>query len=273
MKTPAYKRNRFSVAVSLWIAMTFASLLGISQAQAKDITAKRVALIIGNADYATLPLKNSINDAKQMAMTLKGLGFETTFKENANLSTTLEALRAFTRDARKSDVRLFYYAGHGLQMRGRNYLVPIGATLQGEEDVLSGTADATGLIDRIVNIKNGINIVILDTCRQYPVPNIRDLRAAASTGLAKTYVPQGTLVAFATGPGGTASDGEQNATNSVYTKHLLRLISTPGLPIDQLFKQVRTEVVEETKGAQKPWDNINMIGNFCFRANNNGQCS
>ena len=271
LRMPGY---RFVCLALWWIAVAFMPVHAASKTQtaSDQASSRRVALVIGNADYETLPLKNAVNDARQVGAALKKLGFDVTLKENADLRTMNEALRMFSRDAGVSQVRLFYYAGHGLQMYGGNYLVPIGSSVRTDADVPAKTTDVSSLIERVGNIKEGINIVILDTCRQAPLIEARDRRIVRSPGLAKTYVPQGTLIAFSTGPGGKATDGGVLAVNSVYTKHLLQLIDTPGLPVDKLFKQVRSAVIEETKGMQKPWDNVNMIGDFCFRSGPSGQC-
>lgn len=244
----------------------------ISSAAAIDRPAPRkIALVIGNSNYENSPLKNATNDATQVSAALKKLGFDVVYKENADFPTMLEAFRDFSRDARSSQIRLFYYAGHGLQMNGSNYLIPVASSLHNESEILTKTADVSGLIQRVANIREGVSIFILDTCRQ--LPNEYRILQTATRGLAKTDVPEGTIVAFSTGPGAKAIDGDVfNNNNSVYTKHLLKWIDAPGLPIERLFKQVRRDVIEETKGIQRPWDNVNIIGDFCLRPGPNLRC-
>ncbi len=246
----------------------------VKEKTVQEKLSRRIALVIGNADYKP-SLKNSLNDARSMAASLKKLGFNVVYKENLDFPGMLKAAENFITDARDGDVRLFYYSGHGLQMYDRNYLVPIGIKLSTDDEVVANTLDVTGFIDNIGNFKKGVNIVILDTCRYSPVIATRTLRGRGMNsiaGLASTSAPRGTIVAFATGRGGKALDGDKNSTQSVYTKHLLKWIETPGLPVDDLFKQVRTAVVLETDGEQQPWDAVNIIGQFCLRNDDNGQC-
>ena len=186
----------------------------------------------------------------------------------------IEAIRGFVRESRSYDVRVFYYAGHGVQVDGKNYLIPVDAKIQVEDDIPRQSADVAEMLDRLGQNNTGMNMVILDACRNNPfsdgatiVANGRRLRfrGGVPAGLAPQDAPTGTLVAFATSPGGVAIDGA-NAEHSLYTKHLLAHLSTPGLPVEDLFKRVRVRVAEETKGQQIPWESSSLTGDFCFKA-------
>lgn len=241
---------------------------------------RRIALVIGNADYAIGPLKNPVNDARAMSATLKDLGFIVITRENASVSIMLDAIREFALKAKDNQVRLFYYAGHGVQVKGKNYLIPVDANIQSEDDIPAKSADVTELLDRLGQLQNGLNMVILDACRNNPFANpnlvgadgrLIRFRGKAQSGLAQLEAPQGTLVAFSTAPGAIAMDGS-NFSNSLYTKHLLANIQAPGLPVEQLFKRVRIAVAQETKRMQVPWESSSLMSDFCFKVNADGKC-
>jgi uncharacterized caspase-like protein len=243
--------------------------------------ARRIALVIGNGDYAFSPLKNPVNDARAMAGTLEKLGFTVDLRENTPLATMIQALRRFASDARDNDVRLFYYAGHGVQVQGRNYLIPVDAELRSEEEVAFKSADVNELLERLGQLREGLNIMILDACRNNPFANLNFVgpdgrlvrfRGAGRPGLAPVDAPAGTLVAFATAPGSIAMDGGRQS-NSLYTRHLLSHITVPGLPVEQLFKRVRIAVAQETKWLQVPWESSSLMGDFCFRTPPDGLCA
>lgn len=240
----------------------------------------RYALVIGNADYRHGPLKNPVNDARAMAARLQALGFNVTLKTNATLSTMMESLRALLVEGRRNDVRLFYYAGHGVQVKGRNYLVPVDVEALNEDELVARSADLNGLIDRLSEFRKGLNLLILDACRNNPFTSmtlatadgrVLRFRGAVGSGLAVPPSAEGTLVAYATAPGAIAMDGA-NAANGLYTRHLLANIETPGLTVEQLFKRVRMAVATETKRMQIPWENNSMMGDFCFKTAPGGRC-
>lgn len=240
----------------------------------------RIALVIGNGAYRTAPLKNPVNDAVAMADRLKQLGFTVMLRENTNLGQLIESLRDFSIKAASHAVRLVFYAGHGIQSKGRNYLVPVDADLQSEDEISTKSADIGELVDRLGAIKHGINIVILDACRINPFstgvivgPDGRRIkfRGATKPGLAPLDAPVGTLVAFSTAPNGVALDGA-NEKHSIYAKHLLANLNTPGVAIEQLFKKVRIGVAEETQRVQVPWESSSLTADFCFRTNAAGRC-
>jgi uncharacterized caspase-like protein len=220
---------------------------------------RRVALVIGNSSYKTAPLKNPANDAKDMAAALGKLGFEVTLLTDADLQQMDSAVREFGLKLRKGGAGLFYYAGHGLQVGGENYLVPVKADIQTESDVRFTCLPAGMVLGKMEDARNDLNIIILDACRNNPFA--RNFRSA-ELGLAKMDAPTGSLISYATAPGSVASDGV--GRNGLFTQHLLRNMATPGLPITEMFMRVRQSVVEETKRKQVPWEASSLIGQFYF---------
>jgi uncharacterized caspase-like protein len=241
---------------------------------------KRIALVIGNGAYKSSPLKNPVSDARAVAATLKQLGYEVVLRENTSLVDLIESLRDFAVRATRSSVRLLFYAGHGIQAKGRNYLLPVDVEPQSEDEIAAKTADVNELIDRLGTIKSGLNIVVLDACRVNPFaggvivgPDGRRLkfRGVTPAGLAPLDAPVGSLVAFSTAPNGIALDGA-TGEHSIYAKHLLANLQTPGLPVEQLFKRVRIAVAQETQRVQVPWESSSLTTEFCFRTSPQGVC-
>ncbi|MGE3536623.1 MAG: caspase domain-containing protein [Candidatus Tectimicrobiota bacterium] len=219
----------------------------------------RMALVIGNGAYKTAPLLNPLNDARAMAQVLREVGFQVIQKENAGHKDMLLALRAFGEALQQGGVGLFYYAGHGMQVQGKNYLIPVDAHIEGEEEVLYSSVDAQHVLAKMDAAGNRLNIVILDACRNNPF--VRRVRSA-SHGLAPMDAPVGTLLAFSTAPGAVASDGK--GQHGLYTQHLLGALKAPGARIEDVFKRVRTQVRHETAGKQIPWENTSLEGDFVF---------
>jgi len=229
---------------------------------------RRVALIIGNGAYKTGPLKNPANDARDMASALKSLGFEIILRENASLRQMNEAIDQFWSSLKKGGVGLFFFAGHGLQVAGENFLVPVDARIALEKDVQYECVNAGKVLGRMEDAGNEINIVILDACRNNPFA--RSFRSE-SRGLAKMDAPSGSLVAFATAPGDIAADGE--GRNGLYTSHLLRHLRTPGLAIEKVLKQTRIGVAADsakTGRKQTPWESSSLRGDFYFAGTGGG---
>jgi len=221
---------------------------------------RRLALVIGNSAYSSGPLKNPVNDASAMGSQLQKLGFTVILKKNADLRGMEEALTDFGDRLKRGGVGLFFYAGHGLQVGGANYLVPIGARINRESDIRYETLDAGKILDEMANANNGLNIVILDACRDNPYS--RSFRNA-SRGLAiVSNAPVGTFISYSTSPGNVASDGE--GRNSPYTEALLRYMKEPGLTIEQVFKGARAKLGKETGGRQIPWELSSLQGEFYF---------
>ena len=253
---------------------------GLAAQAANAPAERRIALVIGNGAYKSAPLKNPVGDAQAVAASLRQLGYEVTLRENTSLFDLIEALREFSVRATSSTVRLLFYAGHGIQAKGRNYLLPVDTEPQSEDEIGAKSADVGEFIDRLSAIKQGLNIVVLDACRINPFaggvivgPDGRRLkfRGLTPTGLAPLDAPVGTLVAFSTAPNGVALDGPTGA-HSIYAKHLLTNMQTPGLPIEQLFKRVRIGVAEETQRVQVPWESSSLTTDFCFKSGTQGRC-
>lgn len=243
-----------------FLLVLFAALSLAGEVSAATFGGKRVALVIGNGKYPTAPLRNPVNDARAMAKTLKELGFEVTLRENASQRDMAAAVRQFGSSISPGTAALFYFAGHGMQVKGRNYLVPTDADIQLEDEVPYAAIDVNLVLDKMEVGKSAINLVILDACRNNPFA--RRFRSSG-TGLAQMDAPVGTLIAFATAPGSVAQDGA--GENGIYTKHLLESIAMPGLPVEQMFKRVRVGVARETNEAQIPWESSSMKGDFVFR--------
>jgi hypothetical protein len=221
----------------------------------------RLALVIGNNAYTDGVLKNPINDARSMATTLRELGFEVRVLENADRMTMQRAVVDFGRKLNESTVGLFYFAGHGMQVRGSNYLIPVKAEIASEDEVEVEGLDVAYVLARMATAKNQFNIVILDACRNNPFQ--RSFRSA-NNGLAAISAPTGTLIAYATAPGSVASDGD--SANGIYTAELVKAIRQPGVSMEEAFKQARSGVITRTQGRQTPWESSSVIGHFSFRA-------
>ncbi len=243
----------FFAAASTWAADPKRNL-AVSKTAA-PATEQRVALVIGNSSYKDAPLRNPVNDANDVAAALREIGFRVTLKTNAGQRQMKDAIREFGTELARGGVGLFYYAGHGIQYKGRNFLVPVGANIEREAHVEDETVDAAFVLAQMEDARNRVNIVIVDACRNNPYT--RGFRSV-SRGLAQMDAAQGTLIAFATAPGSVAADGD--GRNGVYTKHLLRQVRQPGVPVELMFKRVRDGVMEETKEKQTPWESSSLRG-------------
>jgi len=246
--------------VSLILALALASL-AIDAAHAD----RRVAFVVGNGAYRNVAqLPNPPIDASAMAVTLRNVGFDVVEGTNLNREQMTEKLLDFGRRSQGADVAVFYYAGHGIAISGTNYLLPIDADIKSEMDAKLGAAinvDVT--LDQTLGDAK-VKLVFLDACRDNPFA--AKIRSSASTrsvsvqtGLAEMKSGEGTLIAFATGPGQTALDGEAG-TNSPFTRALIAHITQPGVEIQQAMTQVRAQVNEETSKGQLPWGHTNLIG-------------
>lgn len=218
---------------------------------------RRVALVIGNANYPTAPLTNPVNDARDMATTLRNNGFEVIELIDGNQKDMNRAISRFGQKLTPDTVALFYYAGHGLQVKGKNYLVPIDAQISNERSISVESVDVDGLLDQLGS--SDVNVVILDACRNNPFE--RRFRSIGG-GLAQMDAPKGSLIAYATSPGKTAADGD--GRNGLFTQELLKQMQIPGLTIEQVFKYVRREVMRATQSTQVPWESSSMTGDFYF---------
>ncbi len=222
-------------------------------------TEKRVALVIGNSRYESAPLRNPVNDANVIASTLRDIGFDVIARTDVNLRDMQVAIREFSRKIQNGSIGLFYYAGHGMQSGGRNFLIPIGAQIEAEGDLVLEGLDLNSVLEQMGMAQNRLNIVILDACRNNPFT--RSFRSGVQ-GLAQVNAPAGTFIAYATAPGQTASDGK--GQNGLYTQELLANMREPGLPIEEVFKRVRVQVKQKSNGLQIPWDASSLEGGFSF---------
>lgn len=232
-------------------------------------TERRTALIIGNSGYLSSPLANPVNDAEDMKASLIKLGFDVVLKKDAKLQEMEEAIRDFGDRLKSGGVGLFYYAGHGVQIGGRNYLIPVGANIRKETDTKYQAIDAEMIIDEMANASNNVNIVILDACRDNPFD--RSFRSA-SRGLAIiSSAPKGTIISYSTSPGKVAADG--SGRNSPYTSALIKNMNVPELSIEEVFKKVRQELGSKTGGQQIPWELSSLEGNFSFLPTKSGKAA
>ncbi|MBW1713269.1 MAG: caspase family protein, partial [Deltaproteobacteria bacterium] len=227
--------------------------------QAAPDSERRLALVIGNGAYKTSPLRNPVNDARAMASTLKSVGFEVVQQENLDQKQMKRAIWSFGQKIRQGGVGLFYFAGHGIQFGGRNYLIPVGARIEYEEEVEVEAVDVRYVLTRMAAARNRLNIVILDACRDNPFA--RSFRST-NRGLAYMDAPSGTLIAYATAPGQVASDGP--GENGLFTSELISHMQTPGLKLEDVFKKVRVGVSQKSGGLQVPWESSSLMGDFYF---------
>jgi hypothetical protein len=252
--------RKFTVLVSCLLLLC-AAVVQAAQEPGIKLKVDRLALVIGNGAYQTAPLKNPINDAEDMAATLKKLGFKIILKKDADQRTMEDTIRQFGWQLRNGDVGLFYFAGHGVQVEGRNYLIPIDARIESESDVKYEAVDVGRILGKMEDAENRLNIVILDACRNNPYARV--FRSDQS-GLARMDAPTGSLVAYSTAPGEVAADGPER--NGIFTKYLIQHMMTPNLLIEQVLKRVRIDVAGQTNGRQIPWESSSLMGDFYFNS-------
>ena len=225
-----------------------------------DARTPRLALVIGNAAYAQQPLKNPTRDAREIGARLERAGFKVTTRLDATRQQFLDAIAAFAREAgEKKAVAVFFFAGHGLQLNWRNFLVPVDAKIRGIADIQAQTVDLGALVNALSRARNPLNLIVLDACRDNPFG--KDY-LTEDKGLTQIDAPPGTLLAYATSPGIVAADGEGD--NGLYTENLLREILVPGAKVEDVFKRVRLSVRRTSKGAQVPWESTSLEDDFFF---------
>ncbi|MES2666181.1 MAG: caspase family protein [Pseudomonadota bacterium] len=224
----------------------------------------RIALIVGNGAYtAVAQLDNPTRDAALIAKAVEAAGFSVTLLTNADQATLNQGIARFGRDLRAAGpdaTGLFFYAGHGVQSFGANYLLPVDAALTDAADLGLVAIPADTVLRQMGSARNKTNIFILDACRNNPFVDIPDMD---DNGLAEMKAPTGTFLAYATAPGAVALDGL--TSNSPFTAALATEVLVPGLPIEQVFKQVRVKVLAETGGQQTPWDTSSLTAPFVFQ--------
>jgi uncharacterized caspase-like protein len=227
-------------------------------------SSRRVALVIGNGAYQNIrTLKNPANDAADVAAALQELGFELVgggAGVNLTQAQMRQRIREFGQKLRGGGVGVFYYAGHGVQLNGKNYLIPVEIDVASEADLEDAAVDIQYMLNQLRDSDNGLNIVILDACRNNPFEGrVRDAR----DGLAEVRAATGTLIAYATAPGSVASDG--TGRNGAYTEALLKQLKQPGVEVLEMFRQVREAVYQTSGKKQVPWTNDSLIGKFYFK--------
>ncbi len=222
----------------------------------------RVALVIGNNAYKDSPLKNPVNDARLVAETLQKLDFEVMEYTDIDQKSMKRAIQDFgdkLDEVGREAVGLFYYAGHGIQVNGENYLIPVNAAIERERDVDIEAVNANHILRVLDYARTRINFVIMDACRNNPFA--RSFRSAVR-GLARMDAPRGTLIAYATAPGDVARDGD--GANSPYSQALAEAMQQSDLQVEQMFKIVRRRVMADTQNSQVPWEASSLTGDFYF---------
>ena len=224
---------------------------------------KRIALVIGNANYQVGKLDTPLNDATDMTAALKELGFEVILLKDSSKREMNDALDQFSTRINQGYVGLFYYAGHGMQVEGENYLIPVNAQIKAETDVKYESVSLGTILGRMESAGNQINIVILDACRNN---RFRKFSRSSSKGLTTPVESaSGTLIVFATAPGKLASDGM--GRNGLFTSYLLKYIKKPNLNVNSMLERVGTDVAKETKNRQVPWLSSSLTGTGEFILN------
>src|ERR1700751_4469025 len=241
----------------LGAAVLLAVLCGNTAAAAE----RRIALVVGNNAYKDSPLTAPIDDANAMAEALADVGFKVVKQQDLGRVAMLRAIRGFVDQLGGDDtVGVLYFAGHGMQSHGKNFLIPIDADVEQEDDIELQGVDIQYVLDKFATIRGGMNILILDACRTNPFAK-RGVKRAS--GLAAVDGPPGTLVAFAAAPGQVSL--QRAGEHGVYTKNVLLALRIPGIPVEEVFKRVRSNVVKETGALQVPWENTSLVRDFYFK--------
>ncbi len=244
----AIKRYALSVVLVVW------TVLGLIVAS--HAGEQRTALVIGNAQYGYGPLANPVNDALAIARALDKAGFEVILQTDANRDAMEQAIRAFgDRLKKEGGVGLFYYAGHGIQIKGENYLLPVAGDAPADEVLQQQSVAVSEAVEVMTSSHDGLNIVVLDACRNNPL-------GGSSSGLSRIDSNARLFVSYSTSPGSVALDGQ--GSNSPFTKHLASAIATPALNLEETFKRTLKGVFQETNGQQTPWISSSFFGDFTF---------
>jgi len=230
--------------------------------QTQTISKKRVALIIGNADYKFAPLNNPVNDAEDMKTSLSKLGFDVIFLKNASYESMEIGIKKFKKKLGDDKIGLFYFSGRGVQYEGMNYMIPTDISDPTISEIKFRSIPIEYVLSNMEEANNQVNIIILDACSNNPFKN--GTKNVVRKGLAQITAPSGSLIAYATSPGEVAEDGV--GRNSPYTKYLKKFILEPNLPIEIVFKKVRKAVMQETKKRQTPWESSSLYGDDIYLA-------
>ncbi len=245
---------------SLFLPMPYARVWAQSDGTLKLLRLPKIALVLGNSKYKDVPLKNPANDARAIGEALAATGFKVNVRLDATHAEMAEALATYVKDvAARQCVGLFYYAGHGVQLAWRNYILPVDADIATISDIQKQGLEVNALLEGLNKAANPMNMIILDACRDNPFGN---LKGVDQKGLSQMDAPQNTLLAYATSPGNVASDGE--GANGLYTENLLRELKIPAAKVEDVFKRVRLGVRVSSKGAQIPWESTSLEDDFWF---------
>jgi len=229
----------------------------VSQSFGDTLVDNRFALVIGNADYKNSRLRWPVIEAKKVFDSLQDMNFKCVYIENASRELMHKSVNELGVNLKKGGVGLFYFSGHGLQYKDKNYLLPIGPNITTDKELEFEALDVDRIVYEMDTNTNAVKIIILDACREYPILR-RSKSHSNMIGLTRNIdIPSGTFIAYATSPDSVAEDG-------VYTKHLLKNINRIGVPIEAVFKNIRRDVIAETKRAQIPWDSSSLTVDFCF---------
>lgn len=221
----------------------------------------RVALIIGNSAYANAPLLNPANDAQAMSDVLRRLGFQVVELRDGSKAQMSAAISKMSDTLKgKQGVGMLYYAGHGLQLDWRNYMVPVDANMKSAADVPKQAIELSSVVDVFKTAGNRMNIVVLDACRDNPFGK----DTSTAKGLAQLDAPPSTFLAYATAPGNVAEDGDEKSGNGLYTQFLLQELKRPTAKIEDVFKRVRLNVRKQSQGRQIPWESTSLEDDFFF---------
>jgi Caspase domain len=238
--------------------IVIAQALGAQNTAQKE---RRTALVIGNSAYPVGGLANPTNDAADLTAILKDLGFEVTLLPDVNLQQMKDAIDKFSKDLKAGGIGLFFYAGHGIQVKGENYIIPINAAITREADVKNQAFSLTKIIDSMDKAGNPVNLIMIDACRNNPYSK---KWRSTSRGLADLVRrPEGMLISFSTSPGEIAADGD--GRNSPYTSSLLRNIGAENTPLELIFRNTRQEVMDRTAKQQRPWELSSLTGNVFLK--------
>jgi uncharacterized caspase-like protein len=245
----------------LTVALLALAALGRPGSAAPSAGEQRVALVMGNSAYpGAAALRNPVNDARAIEAKLRALGFDVTTVENGTKQQMERAIGLFSHKLNTNTISLFFYAGHGMQVNGKNFLLPIDAEIETEQTVRLEAVDVDAVLDQMSGAQGRFNIVILDACRNNPFEHRFRGRAG---GLASIDAPAGSYIAYATAPGKVAADG--TGENGLYTSELLAALDAPDAKIEDVFKHVRASVIEKSGGNQTPWESSSLTGDFYFK--------
>jgi len=247
--------SKISIILCLIFSLVISSLFHTAAA-----AEKRIALVVGNSQYSSSKLINPKNDATDISEALRGLGFDVELALDLSYSEMNDEITSFGQKLNSADVGLFFYAGHGVQVDGVNYLIPTNIELSEADSSADKVISTSYILKKMELAGNGVNIMVLDACRNNP--GFEDFKTSPSPGLAVIEAPTASFIAYSTAPGNIASDG--SGRNSPYTQGVLKNIKMPGQTIEQMFKKVRVAVVQNTDGLQVPWENSSLLGEFYF---------